>query len=104
MQKIFTSKLTQAKSSKEALSLLGQMKQRNIPLNLFHYNAAIKACGKERKWNDIVSLLGEMKRIGLEPNHVTYVTVMKAYSSAGLWQKALGLRLEMQANGIVSNI
>mmetsp|Transcript_25992 Transcript_25992/g.84139 ORF Transcript_25992/g.84139 Transcript_25992/m.84139 type:complete len:242 (-) Transcript_25992:55-780(-) len=75
--------------AQEALRLFDRSKARGIALNVFGYNAAISACG--RNWRRALDLLDELKERGFDPDIITYNALISACASAGEWQKALAL-------------
>lgn len=55
------------------------------------YNAAISACGKQRKWQAALQLLCSLEHGRLQPSIVSYNAAMAACAGASLWERTLQL-------------
>ena len=53
-------RLARAQQPELACSVLLALRRIGVEINVFHYNAAISACGKGQKWALAVGLLAEM--------------------------------------------
>jgi pentatricopeptide repeat protein len=108
---------------KKALELLSVMRKRQIPINLYVYNAAITALSKAAKKsnNNFVSndhnksssevsnskplyieamkLLDEMKHDGIEPDGFSFSSAISCCGSEGHWEEALKLIQTMRQGG-----
>ena len=81
----------------QALPLLAAMQAAAIPLHVFTYDAAIRACEKAQQWHRASGLLATMRKVDAVPNVTTYKVAVSACQQAQLWHRALGLPAAMQA-------
>lgn len=58
---------------------------KGVPPDVYSYNSAISACGREAKWQQALALLSEMEREGSEvpPDLFSYNGAINAVAKAG---------------------
>lgn len=95
----------------KALDLLQTMRAKNMPINIFVYNAAITAISRAAKqlsktgennknlFAEVSSLLDQMKQDGLEPDGFSYSSAISCCGSEGRWREALDLISIMEGGG-----
>jgi pentatricopeptide repeat domain-containing protein 1 len=95
----------------KALDLLESMRQKNMSINIYNYNAAISAISKAAKqgiksnandghlWTEVMKLLSMMRSDGIEPDGFSFSAAISCCGSEGRWQEALQLIEEMRSGG-----
>lgn len=96
---------------RKALDLVECMRRREMPINLYVYNAAITAVSKAAKqgsktgagdgqlWSEVKTLLEHMRLDGIEPDGFSFSSAISCCGSEGRWEEALGLIDEMLMGG-----
>ncbi|CAE8741266.1 unnamed protein product [Polarella glacialis] len=74
-----------------SVHVLTVMQASRVEVNVYHYGAAISACGKGGHWQQALNLLSQMPEAKVVPNEITYNSAISACSKGGQWQMALNL-------------
>eukprot|EP00435_Cladocopium_sp_Y103_P043576 s1827_g12.t1 len=72
-----------------AISLLPEMRLRDLAPNTITYNAAVDACRKGHAWECALELFQDMEEVAARADLVTYSTVMSACEKASEWPQSL---------------
>lgn len=75
----------------DAKALINIAKGRGVTLNIYHYNALISACRKDKKYDDAFNYFHELKSDGLSPDKVTYTTLISICGIQNNWSLALDI-------------
>lgn len=72
-----------------AISLLPEMRFRDLKPNTITYNAAVDACRKGHAWECALELFQDMEEAAARADLVTYSTVMSACEKVSNWSQSL---------------
>ena len=95
--------------TEKAMSIIGEMKDGQIPLNLTTYNYLIRSTSSikesyETRWQFVSECLQEMKERNIQPNLRTFNAILYTLRRCSLYERGLGLALavlkEMRQYGI----
>lgn len=97
------SSLAKAKRAETAYHLLGSLHALKMPLNQFHFSAAITACEKAARWDLALELLSEMLWSKIAGDNVAYNAAISACARGGEWQRSLSLLTQMEQSKVLQD-
>eukprot|EP00746_Dinoflagellata_sp_MGD_P012690 gnl/MRDRNA2_/MRDRNA2_127141_c0_seq1.p1 gnl/MRDRNA2_/MRDRNA2_127141_c0~~gnl/MRDRNA2_/MRDRNA2_127141_c0_seq1.p1 ORF type:complete len:776 (-),score=140.64 gnl/MRDRNA2_/MRDRNA2_127141_c0_seq1:124-2451(-) len=81
----------------KAISLLAEMRSRNIEPAISAWNCVFNACTAKNNWEKALSVLDEVRRSRCRPNQATYNILISGVGKGKQWEKCLTLLHDMRA-------